>query len=53
MADLERCWKAYARRYNLEQIFRFLKHTLGWVMPHVRLPERADCRSWLIAAAYT
>lgn len=42
LADLERCWKAYAWRYDLEQTFRFLKQTLGWVMPHVRLPEQAD-----------
>jgi len=53
LADLERCWKAYARRYDLEQTFRFLKQTLGWVMPHVRLPEQADRWSWLVAAAYT
>jgi hypothetical protein len=53
VTDLERCWKAYARRYDLEQTFRFLKQTLGWVMPHVRLPEQADRWSWLVAAAYT
>lgn len=29
VADLEHCWKAYARRYDLEQTVRFLKQALG------------------------
>jgi len=53
VADLERCGKAYARRYDLEQTFRFLKQTLGWVMLYVRLPEQAHSWSWLVAPAYT
>jgi hypothetical protein len=52
-ADLDRCWRAYVRRFDLEQTFRFLKQALAWVTPHVRLPEQADRWSWLVAAAHT
>ena len=52
-AELERLWRAYCRRYDLEQTFRFLKQTLGWVTPRVRLPEQADRWTWLVAAALT
>ena len=48
---LDRCWRAYARRYDLEQTFRFAKQRLGWTTPRVRLPEQADRWSWLVAAA--
>ena len=51
--ELERLWRAYCRRYDLEQTFRFLKQVLGWVTPRVRLPEQADRWTWLVAAAYT
>jgi hypothetical protein len=51
-AALDRCWRAYARRYDVEQTFRFLKQRLGWTTPRVRLPEQADRWSWLVAAAF-
>jgi hypothetical protein len=51
--DLDLLWRAYVRRYDLEQTFRFLKQTLHWVRPHVRLPEQADRWTWLVALAYT
>ena len=35
-----------------EQTFRFLKQTLGWVAPRVRLPEQANRWTWLVLAAY-
>ena len=49
---LDRCWRAYARRFDIEQTFRFLKQRLGWTTPRVRLPEQADRWSWLVAAAF-
>jgi len=51
--DLDRCWRAYVRRFDIEQTFRFLKQHLAWTTPHVRLPEQADRWSWLVAAAHT
>jgi hypothetical protein len=39
---LELMWGAYARRFDLEHTFRFLKQTLGWTAPRVRYPEQAD-----------
>ena len=52
-ADLDRLWRGYCRRADLEQTFRFLKQTLRWVTPRVRLPEQADRWTWLVLAAYT
>ncbi|HVG97711.1 MAG TPA: transposase [Chloroflexota bacterium] len=52
-ADLDRLWRGYCRRADLEQTFRFLKQTLRWVTPRVRLPEQADRWTWLVIAAYT
>jgi hypothetical protein len=49
---LDRCWRAYARRFDLEQTFRFVKQRLAWTTPRVRLPEQADRWSWLVAAAF-
>ena len=51
--DLDRCWRAYLRRFDIEHTFRFLKSTLGWTTPSVCTPEQADRWSWLIAATYT
>jgi len=51
--DLERCWRAYLRRFDIEHTFRFMKGTLGWTTPSLCKPEQADRWSWLIAAAYT
>jgi DDE superfamily endonuclease len=50
---LDRLWRGYCRRADLEQTFRFLKQTLRWVTPRVRLPEQADRWTWLVLAAYT
>jgi hypothetical protein len=35
-------WRAYVRRFDLEQPFRFLKQALGWITPRVRHPEQPD-----------
>jgi hypothetical protein len=51
--DLDRCWRAYLRRFDIEHTFRFMKGTLGWTTPSLCRPEQADRWSWLIATAYT
>ena len=51
--DLDLCWRAYLRRFDIEHTFRFLKNTLGWTTPSVCTPEQADKWTWLIAAIYT
>jgi hypothetical protein len=50
--ELDLLWRAYARRFDLEHTFRFLKQTLGWATPRVRHPEQADRWSWLVLVAY-
>jgi hypothetical protein len=50
--DLERAWRAYTRRFDLEHTLRFCKQTLGWVTPRVRHPEQAERWTWLVLAAY-
>ena len=51
--DLETCWRAYLRRFDIEHTFRFVKNTLGWTSPSLRTPEQADRWTWLIIAGYT
>lgn len=51
--DLDLLWRAYLRRYDIEQMFRFLKQTLNWVTPQIRTPEQADRWTGLLLAAYT
>ena len=51
--DLDTCWRAYLRRFDIEHTFRFAKNTLGWTTPALRTPEQADRWTWLVAAAYT
>jgi hypothetical protein len=51
--DLDLCWRAYIRRFDLEHTFRFCKQALGWTTPRVRTPEQADRWTWLILTAYT
>lgn len=51
--DLDLLWRSYVRRFDLEHTFRFLKQTLNWTSPRVRLPEQADRWSWLVLVAYT
>jgi len=50
--DLDRLWRAYLRRFQIEHLFRFCKQHLGWTLPRLRTPEQAQRWSWLIAAAY-
>lgn len=53
MPDLDLCWRAYLRRFDLEHTFRFVKNTMGWTAPSLRTPDQADRWTWLIAAGYT
>ncbi|WP_406385426.1 NF041680 family putative transposase [Streptomyces sp. NBC_01618] len=52
-AHLDRIWRTFLRRFDLEHTFRLMKQTLGWTRPKVRSPETADLWTWLIIAAYT
>jgi hypothetical protein len=51
--DLDRVWRAYLRRFDIEHTFRFTKQVLGWTTPKIRTPEQADRWTWLILAAFT
>jgi hypothetical protein len=51
--DLDRAWRAYVRRFDLEHTVRFCKQTLGWTTPRPRHPAQADRWSWLVLAGYT
>lgn len=51
--DLDVCWRAYLRRFDIEHTYRFAKNTLGWTTPALRTPEQADRWTWLVVAAYT
>ena len=51
--DLNLCWRAYLRRFDLEHTYRFVKGTLGWTTPALRMPAQADRWTWLVLAAYT
>jgi hypothetical protein len=52
-ADIDRCWQAFLRRFDLEHTFRLFKQTLGWTRPKIRTPEAADRWTWLVIAAHT
>jgi hypothetical protein len=51
--DLDRVWRCYLRRFDIEHTFRFAKQALGWTTPKLRTPEQADRWTWLIVAALT
>jgi hypothetical protein len=51
--DLDVCWRAYLRRFDIEHTFRFAKGTLGWTTPALCTPEQADRWTWLVVGAYT
>jgi hypothetical protein len=51
--DLQRIFRIFLRRFDIEHTFRFLKQTLGWTRPRLRTPEQADRWTCLILAAYT
>lgn len=41
-ADVDRCWQAFLRRFDIEHTFRLFNQTLGWTAPQLRNPEAAD-----------
>ena len=51
--DLNRLWRAFLRRFDLEHTFRFLKQTLGWTRPRIRTPDQGERWTWIIVAAHT
>jgi hypothetical protein len=53
LPDLDRCWRSYLRRFDIEHTFRFVKSTLGWTTPRLATPEQADRWTWLVLASYT
>jgi hypothetical protein len=52
-SEVDLCWQAFLRRFDIEHTFRMLKQTLGWTTPKLRSPEAADRWTWLLLAAYT
>ena len=52
-ADVDRCWQAFLRRFDLEHTFRMFKQTLGWTVPKIRDPAAGDRWTWLIITAHT
>jgi hypothetical protein len=52
-ADVNRWWRSFLRRFDLEHTSRLFKQTLGWTTPKVHTPAAADRWTWLITAAYT
>lgn len=50
--DVDRLWRIFLRRFDIEHTFRFFKQTLGLTRPRLRNPEQADRWAWLILAAY-
>ena len=51
--DLDRVWRAYLRRFDIEHTYRFAKNTLGWTTPSLCTPQQADRWTWLVVAALT
>ncbi len=50
---LDRIWRTFLRRFDLEHTFRLIKQTLGWTAPKIRRPDTADLWTWLIIVAHT
>ena len=51
--EVDRCWQAFLRRFDLEHTFRLFKQVLGWTAPKIRNPDAADRWTWLMCAAHT
>jgi hypothetical protein len=51
--DVDLCWQAFLRRFDLEHTFRLFKQVLGWTAPKIRDPAAADRWTWLIITAHT
>jgi len=51
-ADIDRCWQAFLRRFDIEHTFRLFKQVPGWTAPAIRGAAAADRWTWLIIACY-
>jgi hypothetical protein len=51
--DLALLWRAYVRRFDVEHTFRFVKQSLNWTTPRVRVPAQADRWTWIVVVVYT
>lgn len=51
--DLDICWRAYLRRFDMEHTFKLMKSQLGWTAARLRHPEQTIRWTWLLIAAYT
>jgi hypothetical protein len=51
--DVDRCWQAFLRRFDLEHTYRFWKQTLGWTRPKLRATQATDRWTWLLVIAHT
>jgi hypothetical protein len=51
--QVDRCWQAFLRRFDLEHTFRLFKQVLGWTAPKLRDPAAADRWTWVIIACHT
>lgn len=52
-ADVDHCWQAFLRRFDIEHTFRLFKQTLGWTVPKLRDPQAADRWTWLMITVQT
>ncbi len=50
--EVDRCWQAFLRRFDVEHTFRLRKQTLGWTRPKLRDSQAADRWTWLLMAAH-
>ncbi len=50
--DVDRCWQAFLRRFDLEHTFRLFKQVLGWTAPKIRGPATADRWTWIIITVH-
>jgi hypothetical protein len=50
--EVNRCWQAFLRRFDLEHTFRLFKQVLGWTIPKIRNPQAADRWTWLIITCH-
>src|SRR5690242_12720160 len=46
--EVNRCWQAFLRRFDIEHTFRFFKQVPGWTRPKLRDPAAAERWTWLI-----
>jgi hypothetical protein len=52
-AEVDRLWRAFLRRFDLEHTFRLFKQVLGWTAPKIRDPRAADRWTWIIITCHT